>query len=92
MTRFVMLFDEDATPMMEAVMLHGMTMRFPKCRFDANKAPTEALENSVIPILGAVDLGVGDDVVMAKLPAGLRAEVSSAFDDLLREARAAQPS
>lgn len=89
---FMMLFDDGASPMMEAVMQHGMATRFPRCRFETGKAPDPSFENSVIPMLTAADLEGVTEIMINDKPSELETDVQDAFRDLLREARAAQPS
>ena len=89
---FMMLFDDEATPMMEAVMHHGMVTRFPRCRFETGKAPDPSFENSIISMLTAADLEGVAEIRFNDVPSELEADVQGAFQDLLREARAAQPS
>lgn len=87
-----MLFDDDANPMMKVVRQHGMVTRFPRCRFETGKAPNPSFENLVIPMLTAADLEGVSEIRFNDLPSELEADVQGAFQDLLREARAARPS
>lgn len=85
------LYDGCATPMMEAVMLQGMRARFPTSQFETGEAPNRSLENSILPIFGLAS--TGDEGSWIKpVPDRFRSEVTVAFSDLLREARAARPS
>lgn len=90
---FMMLFDDTATPMLEAVMASGMALRFPACKFELKRTRNPDFADMVIPIASTHSLG--DEIgsfTMTQPPGNLTADVQEAFDDLLREARAAQPS
>jgi hypothetical protein len=90
---FLMLFCETATPMMEAVMASGMALRFPACKFELDHTRNPDFADMVIPIANTRSLG--DEIgsfTMTRPPGDLTADVQEAFDDLLREAKAAQPS
>jgi hypothetical protein len=90
---FMMLFDDSATPMLEAVMASGMALRFPACKFELERTRNPDFADMVIPI--AATQSNDDDLdsfTMTRPPGDLTNDVQEAFDDLLREARAARPS
>jgi hypothetical protein len=90
---FIMLFDEAATPMLEAVMASSMALRFPACSFVAERTKNPEFADIVIPVMNTKDSGDGwSSFVMGQPPVDLADDVRETFEDLLREANAAQPS
>jgi hypothetical protein len=89
---FMMLLDDSASSMLKATMVDGMGVQFPSCSFETGEAPNLSLVNSIIPIIGVASTGDGEGSWIKPVPDQFRASVTEAFDDLLREARAAQLS
>lgn len=90
---FMMLFDETATPMLEAVMASGMAMRFPACRFELERTGNPEFADMVIPIAKTRPNGDAlGSFTMDRPPADLTTDVREAFSELLREALEARPS
>jgi hypothetical protein len=90
---FMMLFDETATPMLEAVMASGMALRFPACKFELERTGNPEFADMVIPIASTRPTGDAlGSFIMDRPPPDLTADVQEAFSDLLREAVEARPS
>jgi hypothetical protein len=91
-TEFLFALDGDATSHQEALVLQGLSDRFPDAKFTPSTTRNAALENAIIPLVGRPHPTVPDAMSMDFPPDDLVAEVREVFGDIIQEARAARPS
>lgn len=92
MTRYLYMLEDGATEMQKALILKGLSARFPSIGFEAHAAPVPEMENSIIPIVGRPHPTDGDCSIVEWPDETVSQAVREAFRDLVQEARDRKPS